>query len=186
MTLYVRDATADDMGAVQSIYARHVLEGVASFEEAPPTLAEMQARREAILRLGLPYLVAEQEGIVRGYSYAGPHRPRSAYRFTVENSVYVAEGYGMRGIGHALLSTLIERCELGPWRQMIAVIGDSANAASVALHAKLGFAPVGIVKAVGFKHGRWLDSVLMQRPLGDGECSAPGADPKASPGPAGL
>ena len=163
--MLLRDAHDDDMGAIQAIYAHHVLHGTASFEEEPPPLAEMQRRRADVLARGLPYLVAEVDGRIAGYSYATPYRARSAYRFSIENSVYVAHGRVRAGIGRALLSALIRRCEQGPWRQMIAVIGDSANAASIGLHAELGFRNVGTLHDVGFKFGRWLDSVLMQRAL---------------------
>jgi phosphinothricin acetyltransferase len=121
----------------------------------------------------LPYIAAEIDGRVGGYSYAAPYRARPAYRYTVEDSVYVAEGYARRGIGQALLHELIARCEAGPWRQMLAVIGDSGNAGSIALHRACGFAVIGTLPAVGFKFGRWVDSVLMQRMLGDGDASPP-------------
>lgn len=172
-TLIVRDATEADMPAVQAIYAFHVLHGDASFEEIPPSVEEMCRRRETVLGMGLPYLVAEQDGAVVGYSYAGSYRTRPAYRYTVENSVYVASDSGRRGIGFALMRALIARCETDPWRQMIAVIGDSGNAASIALHRKLGFEHKGILRSVGYKHGRWVDSVLMQRPLGEGDRTPP-------------
>ena len=169
----VRDAREDDMPAVQAIYAHHVLHGSASFEEEPPPLAEMMRRREGVLALGLPYLAAELEGRLVGYSYATPYRARPAYRFTIENSVYVDPSLHRRGVGRALLEALIARCEAGPWRQMVAIIGDSANAASIGLHRRLGFREVGTLRAVGFKHGRWLDSVLMQRALGAGSGAPP-------------
>ena len=126
-----------------------------------------------MLRLGLPYLTAELQGTVVGYSYATSYRPRPAYRYTVEDTVYVAEGLGGHGIGTALLSHLIALCESGPWRQMIAVIGDSANSGSIALHHSLGFEHTGTLRAVGYKFGRWVDSVLMQRPLGVGSGRLP-------------
>ena len=163
--MLVRDSREDDMGAVQAIYAHHVLHGTASFEEEPPSLPEMLRRRADVLARGLPYLVAELDGRVAGYSYASPYRARPAYRFSIENSVYVDQARPRGGIGRALLAALIERCEQGDWRQMIAVIGDSANAPSIGLHAALGFRSVGVLQAVGFKHGRWVDSVLMQRSL---------------------
>ena len=166
--LLVRDAAEADLPAIQAIYARQVLRGTASFEERPPSTEELRARRRAVLELGLPYLAAELEGRVVGYSYATGYRPRPAYRHTVEDSVYVAEGLRGRGVGRALLAALIARCEPGPWRQMVAVIGDSGNRGSIALHARLGFRRVGTLKAVGFKHGRALDTVLMQRALGPG------------------
>ena len=160
----VRDSQPSDMAAVQRIYAHYVTSTLSTFEETPPTVAEIAVRRDDVLSLGLPFLVGECEGAIVGYAYAGRYRPRSAYRFTVEDSVYVADGFIGSGIGSALLSTLIARCDQGPWRQMIAVIGDSGTA-SIALHQKLGFARIGTLRAVGFKHGRWVDTVLMQRPL---------------------
>ncbi len=166
--LLVRPATDGDLAAVQAIYAHQVLSSAASFEEVPPIEAELELRRRAVVAAGLPYLVAELGGLVVGYSYATAYRARSAYRFTVEDSVYVSADHARAGIGRALLAALIERCEGGPWRQMIAVIGDSANTPSIELHRRLGFAPAGLLIAVGFKHGRWVDSVLMQRALGRG------------------
>ncbi len=169
----VRDASSGDMPVVQAIYARHVLQGLASFEEVPPSVEELVRRRAGVLRLGLPYLVAEVDGKVAGYCYAASYRSRPAYRYTVENSVYVADGLGGRGIGRSLLQSLIARCETGPWRQMIAVIGNSGNAASIALHRSQGFEPIGTMRSVGFKFGRWVDSVLMQRALGSGDAAFP-------------
>lgn len=171
--LLVRDAQEEDMPAVQAIYAHHVTHGLASFEEVPPDTQEMRARRKAVLDQNLPYLVAESDGRVVGYCYAAAYRSRAAYRYTVEDSVYVADGEGGRGIGTALLRTLIARCEAGPWRQMVAVIGDSGNAGSIALHRACGFAPIGTLRAVGFKFERWVDSVLMQRALGAGSDKPP-------------
>jgi L-amino acid N-acyltransferase YncA len=171
----VRDATEHDMAAIQAIYAREVLHGIASFEEVPPTTDAMLARRAGALDLGLPYLAAELEGQIVGYSYATAYRPRPAYRYTIEDSVYVAQSMQGRGIGRALLSALIARCETGPWRQMIAVIGDSGNTGSIALHRQQGFRLVGTFEAVGFKLGRWVDTVHMQRPLGPGGDTLPDA-----------
>jgi L-amino acid N-acyltransferase YncA len=167
----VRDAR--DMTFVQEIYAHHVLHGLASFEEKAPDVAEMIRRRDTVLKLGLPYLVAEMEGRVVGYSYASSYRPRPAYRHTVEDSVYVRDGLAGHGIGRALLTMLIKRCENGPWCQMLAVIGDSANSGSIGLHASHGFRQIGTLDAVGFKFGRWVDSVLMQRPLRGGNAGLP-------------
>ena len=169
----VRDAQHADMAAVQAIYAHHVLHGLATFEEVPPDLAEMSVRRENVLAAGLPYLVAEAQGRVVGYSYATAYRARAAYRYTLEDSVYVADGLAGRGIGFALLQTLLARCEAGGWRQMVAVIGDSANAGSIALHRRLGFEFSGTLRSVGFKFGCWVDSVQMQRALGEGDRSLP-------------
>ncbi|MBR3191458.1 MAG: GNAT family N-acetyltransferase [Bosea sp.] len=171
--ILVRNAQEADMGAIQAIYTHHVLHGLASFEETPPSVAEMLARRQAVLGLGLPYLAAELDGRVVGYSYASSYRPRPAYRHTIEDSVYVAEGQAGRGIGGALLSGLIGRCEAGPWRQMLAVIGDSANAGSIGLHRRFGFEAVGTLRSTGFKLGRWVDTVLMQRSLGPGDQTLP-------------
>ena len=171
--IFVRDASDADMHAVTKIYATHVLHGLASFEEIPPSLEDMQSRRASVLQLGLPYLVAVMDGRVVGYSYATLYRTRPAYRYTVEDSVYVEDGLNGRGIGTLLLAELIARCEHGPWRQMLAVIGDSGNTASIALHRRLGFTPCGKLAAVGFKFGRWVDSVFMQRALGPGDSLQP-------------
>jgi phosphinothricin acetyltransferase len=153
------------MASIQAIYVWHVLNGLASFEEAPPDAAEMTRRWCDVCARGLPYLVAEVDNSVLGYAYAAPYRLRSAYRFVVENSLYVERQARRRGLGRALLSELIRRCEDLELTQMIAVIGDSANVASIGLHAALGFREVGLLSAVGFKHGRWVDSVIMQRAL---------------------
>ncbi|AKJ67085.1 GCN5 family acetyltransferase [Pandoraea thiooxydans] len=171
--LIVRNATEADLPAIQQIYAHHVRHSLASFEEVPPDLAELRARRAAVLGHGLPYLSAEQDGTVVGYCYATPYRTRPAYRHTIEDSIYIAPELAGRGIGRALLSALIARCESGPWRQMIAVIGNSGNAGSVGLHRALGFRLVGTFEGVGFKHGQWVNTVLMQRALGDGMDSPP-------------
>ena len=173
--IFVRDASDADMHAVTKIYATHVLHGLASFEEIPPSLEDMQSRRASVLQLGLPYLVAVMDGRVVGYSYATFYRTRPAYRYTVEDSVYVEDGLNGRGIGTVLLAELIARCERGPWRQMLAVIGDSGNAGSIALHRRMGFTPAGSLTAVGFKLGRWVDGVLMQRALGEGSSTLPAA-----------
>lgn len=150
-----------------------MLEGLASFEETPPDVAEIMRRRDALRDAGYSYRVAEAGGVVKGYAYAGPYRTRPAYRHTVENSVYVDTGAMRLGIGHKLLQDLIGRCtELG-YRQMIAIIGDSDNQASIRLHARLGFEKTGVQPSVGFKFGRWVDSVIMQRPLGEGDESPP-------------
>ena len=150
----VRALTEADLAAVQAIYAHHVLHGLASFEEEPPAVEEMRARWQKVIDLGLPYLAAELDGAVVGYSYASSYRPRAAYRFTVENSVYVRDGLAGRGVGKALLDELIARCEAGPWRQMLAVIGNRENEASIALHRRCGFRLIGILDSVGHKHGR--------------------------------
>jgi L-amino acid N-acyltransferase YncA len=169
----IRDLGEEDLAGMQRIYAYHVLHGLATFEEIPPAAAELAKRRAAILDSGLPCLAADIGGELVGYAYASPYRSRSAYRCAIEDSVYVAHRLTGRGIGSALLAALIARCESGPWRQMLAVIGDSGNAASVALHRRAGFAPIGTFASVGFKLGRWVDTVLMQRPLGAGDARPP-------------
>ncbi|KRE12454.1 GCN5 family acetyltransferase [Bosea sp. Root483D1] len=171
--ILVRDAREGDMGAIQAIYTHHVLHGLASFEETPPSVEEMLARRQAVLGLGLPYLAAELDGRIVGYSYATAYRPRPAYRHTIEDSIYVADGLGGRKIGSTLLGALIARCEAGPWRQMLANIGDSGNAGSIGLHRRFGFEPVGTLRSTGFKFGRWVDTILMQRSLGAGDETLP-------------
>ena len=171
--LLIRDANDHDMPAVQAIYAHHVIHGTASFELEPPTLEQMCQRRADISAHGLPYLVAEREGELIGYGYATLYRPRPAYRFTVEDSVYVREGMSGLGVGQALLSAVIQRCIEGGRRQMVAIIGNSENVASIRLHERLGFRRVGVFESVGFKHGRWLDTVIMQRELGEGAGSTP-------------
>jgi L-amino acid N-acyltransferase YncA len=169
----VRDASDSDLAAIHAIYTHHVQNGLGSFEEIPPDLAEMARRRSEVLSRRLPYLAAEIDGRLVGYAYAGPYRPRSAYRFSVEDSVYVAPDIHRRGVARALLAELIERCTALGYRQMIAVIGDSANRGSIGLHASMGFREVGRLHAIGFKLGRWVDSVLMQRTLGPGDSSQP-------------
>ncbi len=162
----IRDATEADMAAVQAIYTFYVTRSAASFEEEPPTVEEMVRRRATTLARGLPYLVAEERGEVLGYTYAGPWRPRSAYRYTVEDSIYVAPFVCRRGIGRALLAALVERCTQLGYRQMIGVIGDSANQGSIGLHRSLGFRQEGVLRGVGLKFGRWVDVVIMHRSLG--------------------
>ncbi|MDN7903028.1 N-acetyltransferase family protein [Burkholderia diffusa] len=177
----VRDATDTDLAAIHAIYAHHVRHSVASFEETPPDVDELRARRDAVLRHGLPYLVAECDGRIAGYAYATPYRTRSAYRHTIEDSIYIDDAQRGRGIGRALLAALIARCEAGPWRQMIAVIADGGTGGSTSLHRAFGFEPAGVLKAVGFKHGRWIDTTLMQRALGDGARTLPASpEPVAS------
>lgn len=171
--LILRDAHENDMPAVQAIYAHHVIHGTASFELEPPTLAQMLQRRADICANGLPYLVAERDGEVVGYAYATLYRPRPAYRFTVEDSVYVREGMAGLGIGQQLLDAVVQRCTDDGRRQMVAIIGNSENIASIRLHQRAGFRTVGVFQSVGFKHGRWLDTVIMQRELGEGAGSDP-------------
>ena len=170
----VRDAREQDLPVIAAIYAHHVLSGLATFEIEPPDAAEMRRRYADVRARGLPYLVAERDGEVVGFAYAAPYRARPAYRFTVEDSVYVERSHLGHGIGGALLASLVSACAPTGCRQMIAVIGDSANAASVALHERCGFARVGLLPASGFKFGRWVDSVLMQRAIGEGDTSLPG------------
>ncbi len=171
--MLVRNSRPDDLERIQTIYAHHVLTGLASFEEVPPDVAELERRRSDILERGMPYVVAEIDGAIAGYAYAGPYRPRTAYRFTVEDSIYVDPACVGRGVGRALLAEVIARCEQAGCRQMIAVIGDSGNTASIGLHRSLGFEPAGVLKSVGFKFGRWVDCVLMQRPLNAGDSTLP-------------
>ena len=177
----IRDATDADVPEMQSIYAHHVMHGLATYEEVPPDLAEMGRRFDDLKALGLPYVVAQSGGgVVVGYGYCTLFRTRSAYRFTLEDSVYVKEGWQRRGIGKALLIVLIERCtELG-YRQLAAVIGDSGNAGSIGLHASLGFLHAGMLRSSGFKFGRWIDTVTMQRPLGAGDSTLPSGSPRTA------
>lgn len=171
----IRAATAADAEALAAIYGHHVLHGSGTFEEVPPSPADMDARRLGVVAHGLPYLVAEQSGRVLGYAYAAPFRTRAAYRYTVEDSIYIAPDAQGRGVGRALLSAVLARCEALGLRQVLAVIGDSANAGSIGLHRALGFEPAGIGKDVGFKHGRWVDIVWMQKALNGGNAGAPDA-----------
>src|SRR5262245_16949840 len=168
-SMLVRPARAEDFDAIQSIYAHHVLHGLASFEETPPAVQEMRRRYEEVISKSLPYLAAEDAGEVLGYGYCTLYRTRSAYRHTLEDSVYVREGKHRKGVGRAILAALIERSEHLGYRQLIAVIGDSAQAPSIGLHASLGFLRAGTLRSVGFKFGRWVDTVIMQRPLGRGD-----------------
>jgi L-amino acid N-acyltransferase YncA len=172
----VRPATPHDIAEIHAIYSHHVLQGLASFEEAPPAPAELTRRYEEIVRRGLPYLVADFGGTVAGYGYCALYRMRSAYRYTLEDSIYVRPDAQGRGVGKALLAELIRRCEALGYRQLVAVIGDSANAASIGLHESQGFLRVGTLRSAGFKLGRWVDSVIMQRPLGPGDGSPPEGD----------
>ena len=173
MHLLVRSSREADIAAITSIYAHHVLHGVASFEEVPPEPDVLARRRHRIVAQGLPYLVAERAGRVLGYCYASQYRTRSAYRYTVEDSIYVDAAEVGRGLGRALLSALIERCSDLGYRQMVAVIGGSDQWPSIRLHKALGFTRTGLLPAVGFKFGSWIDTVLMQRPLGAGATSPP-------------
>jgi phosphinothricin acetyltransferase len=171
--LVIRSAEAADIAAITAIYAHAVQYGTASFEINPPDESEMASRFRRLADAGLPYLVAELDGTVRGYAYAGLYRTRVAYRCTLEDSIYIAPEFYGRGIGRALIDRLLAEATAQGFRQMIAVIGDSAQIASIALHRAAGFRMVGTFEAVGFKFGRWLDTVLMQRPLGPGVGTAP-------------
>ncbi len=171
--LNLRPATIADLPAIAKIYEHHVLYGSASFETTPPGESEFRSRFENITGAGYPYLVAEIDGVVQGYAYASAYRARHAYRFAVEDSIYVRDGMAGKGIGRALLAQLITRCEASGFRLMIAVIGDSANAGSISVHARAGFRFAGVLPAVGYKHDRWVDSVLMTRALGEGDQSSP-------------
>jgi phosphinothricin acetyltransferase len=173
VSVQVRDATEADLPEIAAVYAHHVRTGLASFETEPPDLAEMTSRFRAVRGKGLPWLVCEIGGRLAGYAYASPYRTRPGYRYCLEDSVYVHPDLAGRGAGRALLAGLIERCEAVGCRQLVAVIGDSGNAASIGLHSALGFKLVGTLRAIGFKHGRWVDSVLMQRPVGHGHTSLP-------------
>jgi L-amino acid N-acyltransferase YncA len=169
----IRAATAADLPPVTAIYEHAVRHGTATFELIPPDLAEMTRRFESLTNGGFPYLVATFESRVVGYAYAGPHRPRPAYRFTVENSIYLDPTIHRRGIGLKLLQRLITESEARGYRQMVAVIGDSENAGSIAVHTRCGFQMVGTNPSVGLKFGRWLDTIIMQRPLGEGATTVP-------------
>jgi L-amino acid N-acyltransferase YncA len=171
--LLLRSSAPEDLEAIQSIYAHAVLHGTGTFELDVPPLVEMARRREDVLSAGMPWIVAERQGQVLGYAYAAPFRPRPAYRYTVENSIYLRPQLARQGLGRLLLAELTARCQAAGARQMLAVIGDSGNLASIGLHRALGFQPAGLLHAVGWKFGRWLDVVLMQRPLGAGHAGRP-------------
>lgn len=171
--MIVRGATQADAEALAAIYGHHVLHGFGTFEEEPPSPAEMGRRLAAVVDRGLPYLVAEDAGRVLGFAYAGPFRPRAAYRYTVEDSVYVAPEAMGKGVGRAVLTQVLDACEALGVRQVVAVIGDSGNAGSLGLHTALGFTHVGVARSLGFKHGRWVDIVWMQKALNGGDVTAP-------------
>jgi L-amino acid N-acyltransferase YncA len=171
--LTVRAAAIEDLPAILEIYSHHVVYGSASFEVEPPSLAEMRVRFDSIFGAGYPYLVARRGEKIVGYAYASAYRARYAYRFAIEDSIYIAHDQTGGGVGRSLMEALISQCESRGYRQMIAVIGDSANAASIGLHARLGFRFAGVLPSVGYKHDRWIDSVLMTRALGDGDQSEP-------------
>ena len=169
----IRPATPADIPAITRIYAHAVAHGTASFELEPPDEAEMARRMATLIDGGYPYLAADIDGALAGYAYAGAYRPRPAYRFSVEDSIYVAPEAHRRGVGRVLLDALIADATARGFRQMVAVIGDAAQTPSIELHRRAGFRMIGAVEAVGFKHGRWLATVLMQRALGDGDTTSP-------------
>jgi len=169
----LRPARTEDLPAIQEIYAYHVLHGLASFEEEAPPLEELRRRFDEVSARGLPWLAADFGGMLAGYGYCAPYRTRSAYRYSLEDSIYVRHGSEGRGVGTALLRELIRGSETLGYRQLVAVIGDSANAASINLHASFGFLRVATLRSVGFKFSRWVDSVVMQRPLGRGDATPP-------------
>jgi len=171
--LIIRPALPGDIGAITRIYADAVRNGTASFEVEPPDEAEMLRRQTALVNNRYPYFTAEIESVVAGYAYAGPYRARPAYKWSVEDSVYVAPNMHRKGIGALLLRALVAASAQRGYRQMIAVIGDSAQTGSIALHERAGFRHIGTLRSVGFKHGKWLDTVLMQRALGEGDTTAP-------------
>ncbi|NBX54143.1 MAG: N-acetyltransferase family protein [Betaproteobacteria bacterium] len=173
MTPLIRHCLDTDVPAITAIYGHHVLHGTGSFEIIPPTTQEMADRRQAVLDNDLPYLIAEINGQTVGYAYANLFRPRLAYRHTLENSVYVHHQMGRQGLARALMAELMSHCEQMGGRQMIALIGDSNNASSIGLHLALGFQHAGLMRSSGWKHGRWLDTVLMQRRLGPGDATTP-------------
>ncbi|WP_171160686.1 GNAT family N-acetyltransferase [Usitatibacter palustris] len=169
----IRIAEPHDVAAIAAIYGHYVLHGLGTFELEPPGEAEMRRRFDIIKDGGFPYFVAEVDGRVAGYSYAGTYRPRPGYRFSLEDSIYVAPEHAGAGIGRALLERLLPACEAIGCRQLIAIIGDSGNTPSIALHEAMGFVHVGVLKSIGFKFGRWVDTVVMQRPLGAGDATLP-------------
>ena len=169
----LRDARIADMAEIQAIYAEEVLHGVSSWEEIPPEVEEMCNRFESIIAAGYPYLVAEINNVVAGYCYASSYRPRIGYRFTVENTVYVDRHFRGLGIGRRLIDELVSICAARGFRQMIAVIGDSDNRASIDFHVHMGFERAGLIRSIGYKYGRWMDSVIMQKKLGEGDNTLP-------------
>ena len=171
--IIIRPAVPGDIGAITRIYADAVLNGTASFEIEPPDQSEMLRRQTALLKNHYPYFAVEIEGLVAGYAYAGPYRMRPAYNWSVEDSVYVTPQMHRKGMGALLLRALVAASAQRGYRQMIAVIGDTAQIGSIALHERAGFSHIGTLRSVGFKHGKWLDTVLMQRPLGQGDATAP-------------
>ena len=171
--LLIRPSTPDDLPAITAIYAWNVLNGTGTFELDAPDETEMARRREDVLSKGLPWLVAQRDGVVLGYAYANHFRPRKAYRFCLEDSIYLAAEAKGQGLGRLLLAELMARCAAAGARQMLAVIGDSANGGSIGVHRTLGFEHVGVMKASGWKFDRWLDVVIMQKALGQGNATDP-------------
>jgi L-amino acid N-acyltransferase YncA len=177
--MLIRPATPEDASEIARIYGHHVRYGFGTFEESPPTAEDMEQRRRAVADRGLPWLVAEGRDALLGYAYASPFRPRAAYRYTVEDSVYIAPEAVGQGVGRSVLTAVLQACEAAGLRQVMAVIGDSENAASIALHRSLGFHHAGLGRSVGFKHGRWVDILWMQKALNGGDGAiplAPGLD----------
>jgi L-amino acid N-acyltransferase YncA len=171
--IIIRPAIEQDTPAITAIYAHHVLTGTATFETVAPTEAEMAARRDDVLAKGLPYLVADEGGQVLGFAYCQWFKPRPAYRFSAEDSIYLHREAGGKGLGRSLLAELAFQAEAAGIRKLIAVIGDSGNAASIGVHRALGFSQVGVFKSCGWKFGRWLDIVLMEKSLGEGDTTPP-------------
>jgi phosphinothricin acetyltransferase len=172
--IIIRDVQAQDMPAIKSIYELEVLHGISSWEDLPPSLDEMIERKNKVVQAGYPYRVACLGDQLLGYAYASAYRSRPAYRFTVENSIYLADGVQRMGVGQKLLTDLVQQCEVRGFRQMIAVVGGSDNHVSINFHKKMGFEQVGLVKNIGHKFDQWLDSVMLQLPLGKAHKSAPG------------
>lgn len=169
----IRTSLGGDLAAITAIYAHHVLHGTGTFELDPPTAADMAARRAEVLARGLPWLVAEREGAVLGFAYANWFKPRPAFRFSAEDSVYVADAARGQGVGRALLAQLVVQAQAAGVRKLLAVVGDSANAGSIALHRSQGFSEAGVLRSVGWKFGAWRDIVLMEKALGDGDRTSP-------------
>ena len=169
----IRPSQPEDLGAITAIYQHHVLNGTGTFEIEPPTLQDMTARREDVLNKGLPYLVLEESGQVQGFAYCNWFKPRPAYRFSAEDSIYMAANASGKGLGQLLLAELCRSAEAAGIRKLIAVIGDSANAGSIGVHRSVGFESVGVVKACGWKFDRWLDIVMMEKALGHGDTRSP-------------
>lgn len=169
----IRPSRDEDLPAITAIYAHHVLHGTGTFETDPPSAADMAARRADVLGRGLPYLVAEEQGEILGFAYANWFKPRPAYRFSAEDSIYVADAARGRGVGRLLLDALCEAAEAAGVRKLLAVIGDSANAGSVGVHRAAGFTEIGVMRSVGWKFGAWRDVVLMEKPLGAADTTAP-------------